>query len=411
MWHLRLSSTSFDPRVVYDGHPTLFTIKLHHGGEFTKFPNVNYIEGTVTYVDMVDIEEFSIHEMDAIMKGLGYSVPPVIYYDFRVLKGDMHFGPRALGNDDDVLNLSQYVKEHKLIRVYTEHGITNLLTYFMAPKPVRKVIIEQLEEIDEHQTPLTNNQPSGMPQTCIPPVIANEAALALSISPEYNKKKEFIKDKPLSSCIKKLVMDDVSVDRIGGNKDDADNEIDHGFNEFDEECNDINQDFNEFHEAYDEVHEGEENTVNKEVTEEENHDINEMNDENVEMRDFAVDDGSEDNIEIDQDNTERSDESEDSDDCDFWVDEDNIIPNLEVDMRDFYMNIDLEAKFLEKRLPKHRENDSDEVNEELDVIDNDQWDSLDEGSDIDRKRRVVIKELGKETRCSQGEIHKVTFRI
>ncbi|CAI9295182.1 unnamed protein product [Lactuca saligna] len=97
MWHLRLSSTSFDPMVVYDGHPTLFTIKLHHGGEFTKFPNVNYIEGIVTYVDMVDIEEFSIHEMDAIMKGLGYSVPPVIYYHFFSAKGRHAFwatGPR-----------------------------------------------------------------------------------------------------------------------------------------------------------------------------------------------------------------------------------------------------------------------------------------------------------------------------
>nr|KAJ0185448.1 hypothetical protein LSAT_V11C900489180 [Lactuca sativa] len=420
--------------------------------------------------------------MDAIMKGLGYSVPLVIYYHFRVPKGDMHFGLRALGNDEDVLNLAQYVKEHKLIRVYTEHGITNLLTYFMDLKPIRKVIIEQLEETDEHQTPPINNQPSGMPQTCIPPVIANEAPLALSISPKYTKKREFIKDKPLSSCIKKLVMDDVGVDMIGGNKDDAANEFDHGFNEFDEACNDINRDFNEFHEACndidhgfnefdeaandfdiglyqqilqsneqnvdDEVHEGEENAVNKEVTEdnketdeenhdrneindenvemrdfavddgsednietdEENHDINEMNDENVEMRDFAVDDGSEDNIETDEENHERSDESEDSD-SDFWVDEDNIIPDVEVDMRDFYMNIDLEAEFLEKILSKHRENESDEVNEELDVIDNDQWDSLDEDSDIDRKRRVVIKELGKETRCSQGEIHKVTFRI
>ena len=116
----------------------MFTIKLHHGGEFTKFPNVNYIEGIVTYVDMVDIEEFSIHEMDAIMKGLGYSVLPVIYYHFRVPKGDMHFGLQALGNDDDVLNLAQYVKEHKLIRVYTEHDMTNLLTYFMVPKPIKK---------------------------------------------------------------------------------------------------------------------------------------------------------------------------------------------------------------------------------------------------------------------------------
>nr|KAJ0227088.1 hypothetical protein LSAT_V11C100000450 [Lactuca sativa] len=223
------------------GHPTMFTIKLHHGGEFTKFPNVNYIEGTVTYVDMVDIEEFSIHEMDVIMKGLGYSVPPVIYYHFRVPKGDMHFGLWALGNDDDVLNRAQYVKQQKLIRVYTKHGITNLLTYFMPPKPIRKILQSNEQNVD------------------------------------------------------------------------------------------------------DEVHEGEENAVNKEVTEEENHDRNEMNDENVEMRDFVVDDGSEDNIETDEENHERSDESEDNDDSDFWVDEDNIIPDVEVDIRDFYMNIDLEA--------------------------------------------------------------------
>nr|KAJ0222891.1 hypothetical protein LSAT_V11C200090640 [Lactuca sativa] len=156
-WMARCEEKSYFPKLIFwscveDGHPTLFTVKLHHGGEFTKFPNVNYIEGTVMYVDMVDIEEFSIHEMNAIMKGLGYSVPPVIYYHFRVPKGDMHFGLRALGNDDDVLNLAYNVKEHKLIRVYTENGITNLLTYFMAHKPVRKVIIEQLKEIEEHQT-------------------------------------------------------------------------------------------------------------------------------------------------------------------------------------------------------------------------------------------------------------------
>ncbi|CAI9299606.1 unnamed protein product [Lactuca saligna] len=232
-----------------------------------------------------------------------------------------------------------------------------------------------------------------MPQTCIPPLIAYEAALAFSTSPKYTKKREFIKDKPLSSCINKLVADDVGVDRIGGNKDDAANEFDQGFNEFDEACKDIDQEFNEFHEAgnHYEVHEGGDNAVNKEVTKEENHDRNEVNDENVEMRYFSVDDGNEDNIEIDEENHEKSDECEDNDDSYLWVDEDNIIPDVEVDMRDFYMSIDLEAKFLEKGLSKHRDNETDEVNEELDVIDNDQWDSLDDGSDIDRKRRVALK--------------------
>ncbi|CAI9302714.1 unnamed protein product [Lactuca saligna] len=47
--------------------------------------------------------------MDAIMKGLGYSVPPIICYHVRVPKGDMHFGLRPLGNDDDVLSLAQIV--------------------------------------------------------------------------------------------------------------------------------------------------------------------------------------------------------------------------------------------------------------------------------------------------------------
>nr|KAJ0225320.1 hypothetical protein LSAT_V11C100033830 [Lactuca sativa] len=149
----------------------------------------------------------------------------------------------------------------------------------------------------------------------------------------------------------------------------------------------------------------------KTETDEESHERNEMNDENLEIRDFAVDDGIEDKTESDEENHERSDDSKDNDDREFCVDEDNIIPDVEVNMRDFYMNIDLEAEFLEKRLSKHRDNESDEVIEELDVINNDQWDSLDEGFDIERKRRVIIKELGKETRFSQGERHKVTFRI
>ncbi|KAL4577937.1 hypothetical protein LXL04_014052 [Taraxacum kok-saghyz] len=53
-----------------EGHPTLFTIKLYHGGEFTNFRDRKYIDGKVNYVDMVDIDEFSIHDLDAIMRGL-----------------------------------------------------------------------------------------------------------------------------------------------------------------------------------------------------------------------------------------------------------------------------------------------------------------------------------------------------
>ncbi|CAI9262195.1 unnamed protein product [Lactuca saligna] len=126
MWNIRLLDKPFNAKVAYDGHPTLFTIKLYHGGEFTKFPDVQYIDGSVNYVDMVDIDTFSVHELDAMMKGFRYGVPPVIYYHFLVPGGDFHFGLKPLGNDDDLRTFAQYVCDHKIMRVYTEHAIAQL---------------------------------------------------------------------------------------------------------------------------------------------------------------------------------------------------------------------------------------------------------------------------------------------
>nr|KAJ0217201.1 hypothetical protein LSAT_V11C300120200 [Lactuca sativa] len=132
--------------------PTMFNIKLHHGGNFMKLPNTKYVKGEVRYIDLVDIDEFSVHELDAMMLELGYSVPPVIYYHFRIPHEDLDFGLRALGNDNNVLNLAQYIGDNKVIEVYTEHGQTNLLTYFMSPKGKQKnkPIIGCLEYIRQY---------------------------------------------------------------------------------------------------------------------------------------------------------------------------------------------------------------------------------------------------------------------
>nr|KAJ0211116.1 hypothetical protein LSAT_V11C400180490 [Lactuca sativa] len=403
MWNVSLYEKPFNARVVNDGHPTLFTIKLHHGGEFTKFLDVNYIDGTVTYIDMVDIEEFSVHEMDAIMKGLGYSDPPVICYHFRFPKGDMHFGLRALGNNDDVRNLAQYVKEHKVIRVYTEHGITKLLTYFMAPKPVKKVTIKHLDEIEEHETTTTDNQASDRKTSwtkdkslSLFPVLHNKGALSLShvlhnegafsLSPKYNRKRSWTKDKALSSCSKKLAMDDVGEVNVGGDKDHAANDFDEvglyqrilqSNSKFDNGVNEEKEGeevLNEFDEGVNEGKEGEDVVNEKDARVE----------DDVDMRGYQMDSGIEDEVthnvdedeksDEEEDSDERSDGEEDSDDSDFWVDEDNIIPEVEEDMKDFYMSVDLEAEFMEKKVTNPMHNDSDEDPkdpEDLDVIDND----------------------------------------
>nr|KAJ0185603.1 hypothetical protein LSAT_V11C900463570 [Lactuca sativa] len=117
---IRPKNEVVDVSSVYAGAPTWFNIKLHHGGKFTKLPDIKYIGCEVRFVDYVDMDEFYVHELDAIMLDLG--------------------------NHQDVINLSKFIPNNKLIDVYTGHVKTNLLTYFICPNVKVKVVIEVLPE-------------------------------------------------------------------------------------------------------------------------------------------------------------------------------------------------------------------------------------------------------------------------
>ncbi|KAL4584618.1 hypothetical protein LXL04_009222 [Taraxacum kok-saghyz] len=427
MWYLRLlKAARFNPKEAYDGHPTLCTIKLYHGGEFTKFPNVRYVEGKVNYVDNVDIEEFSIFQLDAIMKGLCYKGTQVMYYHFLVPGGDFHFGLRPLGNDDDFYNFAQYVREHKIMRVFIEHGNTNLLTYFMNPKPVRKVTIVRLDEIQEEGEANAEVTPPNHTVN-----EANKLALAVSISPEFNRKTIMREDAGMSSCSRRLSMDDV-VEREQRAKDFIDAASDFDL-ELYQQILQNNMD-NVVERVEPNVNEGngmdgeEENNVEKEpqvydyndgyvqdASADESDDVMEDNmaakgAESVENEGAepveneganSVEEGSETDV----------DEGSETDDSEYWVDEENIIDDVEVDMREFHLNIDTEAEFLEARARKSTDQVSDAEPGELDVIDNDAFDSLEEDSDQGRKRRAILKQIGKEKTCSLGEVHTWKFHI
>lgn len=138
----------FIVKIDVDGYPTLFSMRIHHGGYFTDLPGRSYVNGKENIVDVSDIEEFSVYEVDSIMKQLGYNetVEP-IYYHFLIPGKDLDVGLEALGNEDDVLNFSKYVANHKLIELYTEHGVTKLNTYFMSPKTNRLTMEEIIDEV------------------------------------------------------------------------------------------------------------------------------------------------------------------------------------------------------------------------------------------------------------------------
>ena len=82
----------------------MFTLKLHHGGKFTKFPSRRYANGKVNFVDYVDIDLFSAHDLDEMMEWLGYDGVAKIYYHFMIPDSDLDFGLKALGNDADVMH-------------------------------------------------------------------------------------------------------------------------------------------------------------------------------------------------------------------------------------------------------------------------------------------------------------------
>ncbi|CAI9284054.1 unnamed protein product [Lactuca saligna] len=192
IWEIRPRNQCFDAIRIYEGYPTMFTIELHHGGRFTKFPGISYIEGKLDHIDLVDMDEFSVHELDEVMLKLGYDVPPVIYYHYQLPNGDLEFGLRALGNDIDVLSLAQYIEHHKIIKVYTEHNETKLLTYFMSPRVKPRVIIEEIA--DDVPTATVGDQDVPNLELC----------LVRYETPEYNSNKRLRLVDGSQSCSKKL---------------------------------------------------------------------------------------------------------------------------------------------------------------------------------------------------------------
>nr|KAJ0219968.1 hypothetical protein LSAT_V11C200063970 [Lactuca sativa] len=87
------------------------------------------------------MDVFSVHELDDVLKEIGYINGEPIYYHFLIPEIEMDYGLLPLGNDSDVILLSKHVANHKEITVYTEHGTTRLHTYFMSPN---KVVLEEI---------------------------------------------------------------------------------------------------------------------------------------------------------------------------------------------------------------------------------------------------------------------------
>ncbi|CAI9278149.1 unnamed protein product [Lactuca saligna] len=146
-WRIRAKMEEIAVEKHYAGHPTIFSIKLFYGGEFTKFHGRRYVKGKERYIDILDIDEFCVQDIDEMMETLSYvEEGKLLYYHFKRPFSNLDFGLFALASDSDINRLGSYVGKHKLIEVYVEHGQTVLHTYTISSTPSKFRIEEIVDQ-------------------------------------------------------------------------------------------------------------------------------------------------------------------------------------------------------------------------------------------------------------------------
>nr|GFA10883.1 hypothetical protein [Tanacetum cinerariifolium]GFA11156.1 hypothetical protein [Tanacetum cinerariifolium] len=71
-------SSNTDEAAQNGGTPKSITFEIHHGGCFTQTPNRSYVDGQVSSVNVVDIDEFCLHDIKDMVAKLGYGVADLI---------------------------------------------------------------------------------------------------------------------------------------------------------------------------------------------------------------------------------------------------------------------------------------------------------------------------------------------
>ncbi|GJU86118.1 mutator type transposase [Tanacetum coccineum] len=330
------------------------TIKLHYGGVFTKSPNRKYINGNITFVDMIDSDEFSVHEIDSMLEDLGQDGHRVMFYHFLKPGCDLDNGLEHIACDRDVVVLGNYVTQGlKLVEVFVEHEKTNPDIY--TPPKAKRLVIEELD---------------------VEPIIskAGITPVARKLVLDVNNNQTCGKEKGKSSG-KDLEGQSSAVGNV---------EI---------ECDDDRH--------------GEEHTGgDHEIHDEEEREVNDDTDKNMEGNGgHVVETEGEENeqaVETEsEEDTEANDET-DSEDSDYLVDEENNVDDVDVDMKDFDFHVDEGVEFMGCRDIEQTVDIEEGDGEEIEVLDNDYFesasDSDDEGS---RLRKRKLKEIRKQAHANK----------
>ena len=394
-------------KIFADVDSTLFSIKLHHGGLFTKSPNRKYSNGNITFVDLIDCDQFSIHEIDSILEDLGHDGHRVMFYHFLKPDCDLDNGLEPLACDKDVQVLAKYVTQGlKLVEVYVEHEKTNPDIY--TPPKKKKLVIEELDN------PITSK--AGIYPVAKKLVLdVTEGCLGQGKGESSGKVQE--------PCVVNLEEGQSSAADNHGSSQVPSQFVNDFYSSYDPyvESQDPNYDpfadldiispiFNNTEGNASENVETEFENATEFEKETDVHSENEVdNERTVELEDKSGDDSQRE----DDDDTERDDDDDDSQDSDYLAEEDYDVDEVDVDMENFEYNVDETAEFMGCK-DTEEDVDNEDVDpdaEDINELENEYFESA-SGSDSEgsRLRKKRLKQLRKQAHAAD-KIYKTFFYV
>nr|GEW26503.1 transposase, mutator type [Tanacetum cinerariifolium] len=161
--NMRKDSSDTDEVAQNGGNPKSVTFEIHHGGCFTPTPIRSYVGGHVSSVNVVDIDEFCLYDLKDMVVKLGYGVADSMYYHFLRSILSLDYGLHTLNVDADVLEMTKYVKDNKIILVYVEHGSSNMIfeTKRVGPIGKFKEVEVDADNESEEESDTKENDTSG----------------------------------------------------------------------------------------------------------------------------------------------------------------------------------------------------------------------------------------------------------
>nr|KAJ0189552.1 hypothetical protein LSAT_V11C800439430 [Lactuca sativa] len=345
--------------VFIEGYDSYFTLKIYYGGIFKKSPRRKYIDDTISYVDDVDIDLFSVHELVDMYKG-----EQALYYHLCIRGFPLDYDLLPLSNDQDILKLSP-----------SNVMIEELEPESVSPELNKKTCRREVIDVDESHNHSKIIVPYVMSQVSQQSNVinVNEGVTMGHIEKVCKGNLDnhvFEPQEPYEiyhvDCNFQNV-DELICENVGGDQSVR-------LDEFEAFIEDY---------SYYVLFDVEYNVPNVEYTQ-----------VGMEiLEDLFIDDSG------DAFNSQSGDGSDysgyDSDDSDYNVHESNLQFDVDVDMSDFHSVADVDKH-------KTKTGGNEIVHEELEVIHSDDYQFV---GFREYERKIMLKEMSRSTICSHGEIH------